>query len=358
MINNEISVGAMAAVLALSRIFTEVTTLPGTEPVFGMQRFTVTVLCFLLTAAVYLPLAVTVRRLGGGSPIDAVAGGSKVLSGFAGVLISGYLLICAAETGMRAFHYTAGTVFDQAPSYLFFFLTGAALLYSVYKGIEASSRTAVLTAAGLVLLLVLMFATLIPEIKPGRLYPAFTDDEDTLWREVMTEFSYGSEYIVFALLCGNVRGKPERAIPIYLGLSCGIMLLMTFLYLTVFGRLASRLGFPFYSLSSIADITLLHRINGIDTMIWVAAGILRLAFFAFAFRSTVRSCFAPGRAADIAAFVFCAAALGLSRLASAYPEIYEPAGRICRSGIPLAFIAAFIPLAAVICTKKRRTRAK
>ena len=125
-------------------------------------------------------------------------------------------------------------------------------------------------------------------------------------------------------------------------MSCGAILLMTFLYNTVFGKLTTRLTFPFYTLSSISDTALLHRINGIDVIVWVMAGLIRLALFAFAFRAVVRDCFGGGRAADISAFVFCAASLIMSEIFTANPALYEPMKRICSSGIPLTAVAVIL----------------
>ena len=338
--------------LILSRVFAEATSLPGESISYGMQRFTVTVLSFLLTAAAYLPLAAAVSRSGGSSPVVVIADRSKLLSGFLGVLISVFLLFCAAGTGLRSQYYASSTVFDSAPSLYFYFFTGAALLFAVYKGLEVSSRAATAVAAVLAFLLLLMICALLGDIRLNRLYPVLTDDTAGLAGDVIREFSKNSEYLVFAVLCGNVSGKKSSCtvtVPIYLGVSCAAVLLMTFLYNTVFGRLASRLSFPFYTLSTISDITLLHRINGIDTAVWVMAGILRLALYALAFGSVVRSCFAGERAAKIAAMVFAALSLGLSALFTAYPELYEPIRRAGASGIPLAAAAIMIPAAALLC---------
>lgn len=357
MINDRISTGSMAVLLALLRVFTEATALPGTNVGYGMQRFTVIVLSFLLTAAVYLPLTAVLKRTGGEPPLSVISAKSKLLSGFTGVMLSGYLIYCAAETGLRSHYYTSSTVFDSAPSLYFYIFAGAALIFAVYKGTEASSRTACISAVGLMLLLVLILLALIPDIRTDRLYPAFTDTPETLMTDVIHEFSLNGEYLVFLLMCGHVRGRRAFAVPVYLGVSCGVLLMMTFLYDTVFGHLTSALDFPFYTLSSLSDITLLHRINGIDVMVWSAAGILRMAFFALSFRETVRTCFAGEKASLAAAILFCIASLALAELFTAYPAQFEPLHKVSLSGIPLIFVALFVPLAAFICTLGRKETA-
>ena len=354
MINNKIGVGGAAVLLALSRIFTEASPLPGENIEYGMQRFTAVVLSFVAAAVTYLPLLLVLGRTGGSSPLGAVASKSKLLSGFIGVIFSVYLLFCAAETGLRSYYYTSGTVFDSAPASYFYIFVGAALLFAVKCGLEAVSRTGMIVSALFAALMLLIVFSLLREIRLERLYPALAERPERLTSDTVREFSRGAEYLVFAALCGNISGKRTRAVPVYLGVSCGAILLMTLLYNTVFGRLVSRLTFPFYTLSSISDTALLHRINGIDVTVWIMAGLLRLALFAFAFRAVVRDCFGSGKAADVAAYVFGAAALLMSGLFTAEPALYEPMKRICSSGIPLAAVAVILPAAVFACTGNRK----
>ncbi len=352
--NGRTGYGGLAAALALSRIFAEAACLPGGSAGYGMQRFTVTVLSFLVLGAAYIPLLISLRRSGGSSPVAVIAGRSKLLSGFVGVIFSVLLLFCGAETGLRSHYYAAATVFDAAPSVYFCVLTGAALLFAVHKGLEASTRTAVFVAAGLGVLMLLMFAALLPDIRLNRLYPSLADEPERLLSDTAAEFSQNCELLIFAALCGRVSGKSGRTVPLYLGASCLALLFMTFMYNTVFGRLTDLLSLPFYTLSSVSDITLLHRINGIDAMVWVMAGILRLTLAALAFREVVRECFARGRAADISALVFAAAALALSELFTAHPEYFAAPARLMSSGVPLLAAAVLLPLLSLVCGGKER----
>ncbi|MBP3855739.1 MAG: GerAB/ArcD/ProY family transporter [Ruminiclostridium sp.] len=356
MINNKISAGSFAAVLALSRVFTEVSSLPWEHTEYGMQRFTAVILSFLLTGAVYIPAAAAIKHCGGESPITVIAGRSKLLSGFTGVLLSVFLLTAAAETGLRSHYYASVTVLDYAPPLYFCVTAGTALLFAVHKGLEASVRTGTIAAAIFVLLLVLIICALAGEFHTERLYPAFTDRPETLWSEVIKEFSRNSEFLIFAVLCGNVSSKALRTVPLYLGGSCLTILLMTFMYNTVFGHLTSRLMFPFYTLSSISDITLLHRLNGIDVTVWIMAGILKTALFSLSFGNIVRVCFGCSKAADIASLLFGAAALALSELFTVIPALTGTAARICGSGVPLMCAALFLPAAALLCSPKSDVR--
>lgn len=345
----------LALALAVSRIFAEAASLPDEFRTYGMQRFTVIILSFALAGVLCVPLYLTVRSSDNGLFGDGTRR-NKALPAFLGVLFSAYLLYSAAETGLRAHYYTSGTIFDAAPSGYFYLFIGAALLFAVYKGIEPTVRTAVIVAGLFAAFMLIITLALIPDIDLDRLYPALIDDAESLPAQVLRETALNCELPVFAVLCGDVRGKIGRTLPLYLGISCAVLLLMTFLGTTVFGELVSKLDLPFYSLSSVADITVLHRINGIDVMLWVMAGMIRLALISLAFRGAVAACFnARGKAADIAALVFAVAAVGLSELFTAYPALSEPLRILAATGLPLIAVTAVIPPLTLI--GRRRTKA-
>ena len=355
--NRETSVRALefAAALALTRVFSEATSLPGEYVTYGMQRFTVVIVSFLLTAAAYIPLYFLTRNI----PSGVLSSGrhGKALHGFTTAFFGVFLLAGAADTGLRAHYYASSTVFDSAPSWYFYIFIGAALTFAIVKGIGAVSRTSLLVFAALVILLVLMTAALAVEIKPDRLYPALIDDAQTFPQEVIREFSLNGELLIFAALYGSVRGE-KRVIPLYLSISCAMILVMTLLYNTVFGYLTSKLDYPFYTLSSVSDITLLHRINGIDVMIWVMAAVVKLALFTFAVRALARSQLRSATAVNIITAGFVPGALGLSWVFTKRPELFAPIKALCETGLPLV-IAALLPLAdalPAILRKKRSER--
>lgn len=356
MINNKTGAGTFAVVLALTRIFAEAASLSDESAGYGMQHFTVTVVSFVLALAAFIPLLAVHRATDGNSPLAVIAGRSKLLSGFFGILLSACLLMGAADTGLRAHSYAASTVFDSAPSVFFYIFTGAALIFAVYKGFEAVTRAGVVTAMLLALLLVLITAALAGDMRFERLYPALVDDPDTLWGDIRREFSLNTELFIFTALYGNTGGKRRAVPPLYIGISCAVLLFMTLMYNTVLGHLTSRLKLPFYTLSSISDIVILHRINGIDAAVWVMAGLIRAALFALAFGETIKTCFGGERFSKAASVLFAAGSLALSAFFTAHPDAYAPLRRLSYSGIPLVAAAVLIPAAALICTIGRKGR--
>jgi hypothetical protein len=343
----------LAAALAVSRIFAEAASLPDEYHTYGMQRFTVIVLSFALTAVLFMPLYFVTKRTGG--RLFGAVSGNGALTGFLGALFSLYLLYSAAETGLRAHYYTSGTIFDAAPSEYFYLFIGAALLFAVHKGIRPTVRAAVVTAGLFALFMLVISLALIPDIDLDRLYPSPVDDPDSLPAQVLRETARNCELPVLAVLGGSAGGKNGRTFAAYAAVSCLVLLLMTFLGTTVFGELVSRLDLPFYSLSSTADIRVLHRINGIDVMLWVMAAIIRLALISLAFRETAAACFARGKSADIAALIFAAVSVGLSELFTVYPALFTPVQRLSAACLPLIAAAVIIPPLTLIGKRRKHS---
>lgn len=331
----------------LSRIFTEVTCMPGESIPYGMQRFTVLAASFLLTAVMYIPLALVSGR-SGESFTDILAKRNRPLAVVIAVPFSAYLLLAASETGLRSHYYTSSTLFDAAPSFYLFIFTGAALIFAAYKGLETVSRTGLIVCGLFLLLLLLITVALMHEIKTDRLYPAFTDDRSGFMTDVMREFSHGSEALIFAALCKRVRGDARKTIPLYLLTSLAAIMFMTFLYNTVFGRYLTMLDFPFYTLSSVSDISIIHRINGADVMIWIMASVIKLALYALAFGETVMSCFGSEKAARISACIFAAASVGLSWLFTSNNEFMQLPALLRSTGAPLVLAAVIAPSLALV----------
>ena len=348
-----ISVMEFSAVLILLRVFSEATSLPGEYKYYGMQRFTVVAVSFVMAAAAYIPLYCIAANLRYGAGIG-VFGRSSALRGFTGALLTVYMLFEAAGTGLRSHYYASSTVFDSAPSWYFYFFVGIAITAAVYTGLQATSRTGLIVFSGLILLFVLMTIALAPEIKTDRLYPAAIDDSGTFMGEVLKEFSLNSELLIFGILCESSGSGTKRVIPLYLGISCAMILFMTFLYNTVFGCLTSKLDYPFYTLSSVSDITLLHRINGIDVMVWVMAAVLKLSFYAFAFRGLMQSRVRSETALNIIASVFAVAALILSWVFTKMPEIFTPIKAFRDTGIPLLAASLLSVPAALILYRRKK----
>ena len=345
---NKIGWGQLGIVLALSRIFAEAANFPSDDINYGMQRFTVIILSYVLLGLAIVPLYIlTKRQL---SPLSASVGG-KV--GSAVMII--YLVMAAVSTLTRLQFYTSSTIFDAAPPWLLILFVSLVCIYGLYKGLPAVARTGVIISAGFILLLIAVIIGVSDHIQLNRLYAAFADRPSTLVADVVTEFSKNGELVIFAILCSDVRKDAFRSLYVCLPLALGTQLLMTFLYNSVLGEYLNNTSFPFYMLAALSDISLLQRLDGIDVIIWVMSAVIKISLITLAVFSACSKSFCNERSARFAAAVSLAAAAFASLYFSVNTNDFLNFAAILESAVPLFTAGVIVPLCAM--AKKRKEKA-
>lgn len=345
---NKIGWGQLGIVLALSRIFAEAANFPRDDINYGMQRFTVIFLSFLLLGAVLTPVYVLLRKLPGENVFSAAAKKSPLASRILAVIYLAALLPMMIATTVRLEFYASSTIFDSAPAWLVILFTLAVCLYGTVKGLPAVARTGVIIAGGFALLLILVIFGIAQSIQLHYLSPTLAERPNSLLPEVLSEFSKNAEAAVFIALCGNVREKAHRSLIVYFALCFSALFLMTFLYNTVLGEYLNLTSFPFYRLASLSDVSLFQRLDGIDAAVWTTAAIVKLSLMTAAVRAAIESAFGSRRAARITAI----ALLLLSSLASVTFSgntiDFLSLSRIPQTGVLILLTAALLPLAGVL----------
>lgn len=327
--------GQLGIVLALSRIFSEAANFPSHDIHYGMQRFTVIIASYLLLSVTLLPVFTAVKQ-----------GRSDIYSGTAGksaaaVLII-YLTAASVITTTRLQFYASSTIFDVAPPWLLILFVSIVCLYGLFKGISAVTRTGVIVAAIFLLLLIIVIIGVSKNITLHYLYPAITDNTASFFREVMSEFSKNAEIAIFAALFPTIRKGAVKSLYLCLPLSAGVMLLMTFLYNTVLGEYLNTVNFPFYMLSSLSDISVLQRLDGIDVTVWIMSAVIKISLIIIAVYNLSLNIFRKKKAA----YITTAASLAVSSLSSYFfstntDDFLDFAG-IMETGLPL--VLATVPL--------------
>lgn len=345
---NKIGWGQLGLVLALSRIFSEAANFPSDDINYGMQRFTVLTLSYILLCIILIPAFIWYKN----------SSGENILRGrrTAAVFVIIYLIMAAVSTITRLQFYASSTVFDAAPPWLIVLFTAIVCLYGLFKGLPAVTRTGVIIAAGFGVLLLTVTIGISADITPDYLYPALVDNPDTLVTDVLSEFSKNAEGVIFAVLCSDVREKAVKSLYLYIPLSFGILIFMTFLYNTVLGEYLNAVNFPFYTLASLSDIAVLQRLDGLDVVIWIMAVIIKLSLLMLSSFSASLSSFRSRRTAYIISVSALAASSGFSFYFSHNTSDFLVFSAIMETAIPFLTAAFIVPLIILITTavKKRK----
>ncbi len=355
---DKIGWGQLGIILALSRIFAESANFPTDDINYGMQRFTVIVLSFALLAAVLAPVYVLLKKLPGENIFSAAALKSPAAARIMAVIYLAALLTMMIDVTVRLEFYSSSTIFDIAPASLLILFVTIACFYGTVKGLPAVARTGVIVAGGFALLLILVVIGIAKDIHPDYLYPAIAERPDDLLPEVLSEFSKNSEAAVFVALCSQVRERAQRSLFLYGGLSLVAMLFMTFLYNSVLGEYLNVTSFPFYRLSSLSDIVLFQRLDGIDAAVWSTSAIIRLSLMTLAVRSAVLSAFGNKKAASICAISLLLLSSAVALFFSSNTIDYIKFSRISATGAVIFLTAALLPLAGLLGLAKKGGKIK
>lgn len=131
---DKIGWGQLGIVLALSRIFAEAANFPRDDINYGMQRFTVILLSFLLLAAVLAPVYVLLKKMPGENVFSAAAKKSPLTAKILAVVYLALLLLMMVTTTVQFEFYTSSTIFDTAPSWVVILFALIACVYGTFKG--------------------------------------------------------------------------------------------------------------------------------------------------------------------------------------------------------------------------------
>ena len=351
---NKIGWVQFSVILVISRIFSEATTIPSSNIVYGMQRYSVILLSFILAFIAYIPLFITAKNNSGKCFLELTAERNRPTAIAFGIVYIVFLFYLMTETTVRLDYYATSTIFDAAPAIILLVFVAAACIYGTIKGIEAVTRTGIIISAGFFLLLLLVAIAVIPLVETEHLYPAFFDRPGEFFSEVIAEFSRNSEAVIFAVLCRRIRKDGEKTVILYLSLTCAVLLLMTFLYNTVLGEYLNEVNFPFYTLSSVSDISVLQRLNGLDVVVWLMAAIMKLSLFAIAIREVFMIAFRKEALSLWAGVLAPAVASALAYFIIGAPKIFKVMINIRETGIPTLLTVLILPLAAIIMGKRRK----
>lgn len=345
---NKIGWGQLGIVLALSRVFAEAANFPRDDINYGMQRFTVILLSFLLLAAVLIPVYVLLRKMPGENVFSAAAIKSPIAARILAVVYLAVLLLMMVTATVQFEFYTSSTIFDSAPAWVVIVFALIACLYGTVKGLSAVTRAGVVIAGGFAVLLILVICGIAQDIRLSYLTPTLVERPNELISEVLSEFSKNTEAVVFISLCSQVREKAQRSLYIYFGLTLTATLLMTFLYNTVLGEYLDHTSFPFYLLSSLSDVSIFQRLDGIDAAVWTTAAIIKLSLMTAAAAGAVKSAFGGRLVPRLTAALLLILSSAISILYTGNTVDFISASRIPQTGLLIFIAALLLPLTGVL----------
>ena len=272
-----ISYKQLAVLLALSRLFSDGADLWATEAGYSMQRFTVVITSSLILFLLYLPLIIFASRHPSESVISLIAEKSKALGWVCGLFISLALLLDAVSAICSSELYASSTVFAKAPMVLLVLLPLAVCGIAAWKGIQGTARSSVLFGAVFMVFLVFIMVSVWERFDWEWLYPAFIEEPGLFVGQVARQLGRNSELLVFAVLMEYADKKAAYTVFWYIPSIMLLQLLKLLLQMIVLGPFLDSSSFPFFTISSLSDIVLFQRLDGINVGVWLLLCIVKVS---------------------------------------------------------------------------------
>ncbi len=352
---NRISVKQLATAFIVTRLLAEMVMVPGELIRYGTDRMWVIFCTKIIMLVLYLPLIFFVRKYPSDTFMSAVMRRSKAFGIILGALFTAVLTAVTVDTVLNLQLYITDTLISNL-----LLLTGLAIIlgaafYGAIKGVSTVTRTAVFAFAVFAVLIILILITMGDKLNFVYLYPAFIEDTKYFGRALISEISENSEILIFAVLCGNIQKKAEKTIWYYLAIVLVLLEVVTLIYNLILGPYLDAIEYPLYVISSLSDIVVFQRLDGIDAIVWLMCGIIKTALL-LASAGTLFKTAAGDKKHNMFLTVYTLFILAVSMFIGSDRRYYDFFENIMNSSLHILFAGFLIPLIALIAGKKRESK--
>jgi hypothetical protein len=288
-----------------------------------------------------------------GNFFSVIAEKSRTAGWIICIALSGVLFFFALITLGKLEFYIVNTSMRDTDSFAIIFIVSIAVVYCVYKGLQPIAR---LGSISLILYMAVIFAAVIVlsgKLKLDFLYPDLFDNPNGLLKGISGEVGKNAEVFIFAILTDKINEKPNKTILFYIPFSLLVVALLSFLNITLLGPYLNAVSFPNYMISSMLDITIFERLDGVDTAIWTVSAVIKIALLYICAESMLEKLTNSKLAKNIAMITVGIGSVIVTISSHRHHFIimsYSFAFEI--TAILLFLIIA--PIAALVITKKRR----
>lgn len=196
-------------------------------------------------------------------------------------------------SGFEVFSTTV--VFPEMNSILFIVLFTGICAYIASLGLESLARTSSVVAVLTIIIVGLLLATLIPQVRKFNFTPLFYDGVQPVLRSAFRSLSSTCEIAIFAVIMPHATGKIKRSYWKWMTWISGSILVLSFFAVGVLGEFASTQIFPFYTLAEISNVGVFQRLDSVMTSVWVACATVKSGILVYLFSYCIKRIFPNAR---------------------------------------------------------------
>lgn len=353
----KISYGQLAVILVTSRLFCEAVNFPLNNTQYNMQRFFVIITAYVILFIQFIPMLILTKKYSGESATGILTERSKILGWVSAVLVTVSVLITAISSLCRMKFYASSTIYGQAPPALLIILPLLVCAFAVWKGIQGTARGGVIFAGVFVGFFILMIMSVWKLVDLKWLYPAFIEDGGEFFVQVWEQIGSNSEIVFFAVLSEHVKDKAYKTVLWYVPAIMILLLITSFVEITVLGPFLGSASFPLFTVSALSDIVLFQRLDGIDVAVWTLMCIIKIALSLLCIQ-TVFSRLIGEKQGMIAALAGVLTIGVLSLMYGGSIDFVKTITKILTLGLPMMICGIFLPIAAIILANHTEKESK
>ena len=349
---SRISSKQLAIAFIASRLTTEMIMIPGELIRYGSDRFIAILTAKLMVLLLYAPLLLLTRKYKGDNFITAALRRNRIYGIILGVIFGIVMMSVTVNSVLNLQLYITDTLLGEL-----LLISGTALIigaavYGAVKGVSTVTRTAVFGTSIFALLIVLILITMSDKLDFSYLYPVFIEDGNYFFRAFVSEVSCNSEILVFAVLCANIEDKPNRAVYYSLAVILVLLELVNLIYNLILGPYLNELEYPLYVISSLSDIIVFQRLDGIDAIVWLLCGIIKIALL-FVSIKEIYNTISKKPKSNWFLIIYALFIMFICVIIGSDRRYYDLLQAILHTAVPLVVAGTVIPLIVLFTGKKR-----
>lgn len=349
----------LVAMLVMSRIFSLCTFRPfSADTVNGSVVLLALLFSFAAEFALIIPCMLFLKKHPNMGLMEACYQTSRPLGHVVAALLLLLCLFIAGETVGQFEYFMTTAIYPYSTNMVFAVLLSVVASYFVMVGIEAFSRTALLLFVVTIAAFAVLFCTLIEQVQLVNVVSPFFYGTKDIIRSTVTNLFHNVEVIACVALAPYIKGGIGKAFIRYNIWILGLFELITFIAVTVLGDFAGTRMFPIYTLSAIAGVSFVERLDSLYTCIWIFMALIKATLYLFL---AVRACsfLVANRMRPVLTPICGLLMLGLAIVLSNNIHLFTNSYLIIASGLPVLLMMLVIPILAqviILCKARRGKR--
>ncbi|MBE6879954.1 MAG: spore gernimation protein [Ruminococcaceae bacterium] len=349
---SKISSKQLATAFVASRLTTEMIMIPGELIRYGSDRFIAILIAKLMVLLLYLPLLLLTRKYKGDNFVSAAIRRNRIYGIILSIIFGVVLTSVTVNSVLNLQLYITDTLLGELLLISGVALITGASVYGAVKGVSAVTRTAVFGTSIFGFLIILIIITMSDKMDFSYLYPATIEDGNYFFRAFVSEVSCNSEILIFAVLCKNIESKPNKTVYYSLAVIFVLLELVNLIYNLILGPYLNELEYPLYVISSLSDIVIFQRLDGIDAIVWLLCGIIKIALLFTSMKEIYTTASKKPKAIWFL-IIYALLVTFICMITGSDRRYYDLLQTVLHTAVPLVIAGTVIPLLVLFTGKKK-----